>query len=130
LHSCHLKLWVRGRVLLFDSSNRRSQSTSTYPWRTTMKVSALTALLLAASTTLAVAGGDLNEKVMEDNPGVTGGGTTANPTAKPETGGLAEKAMKDAPGVSGGGTTANPTAKPDDKSLTGKAMKDHPAVGN
>jgi hypothetical protein len=95
-----------------------------------MKVYPLAALLLAASTTFAFAGGDLSEKVMEDNPGVTGGGTTANPTAKPETGGLAEKAMKDAPGVSGGGSTASPTAKPDDRSLTGKAMKDHPGVGN
>ena len=95
-----------------------------------MKVSTRAALLFAASTTLAFAGGDISDKVMEDNPGVTGSGTTANPTAKPETGGLAEKAMKDAPGVSGGGSTANPTAKPDDKSLTGKAMKDHPGVGN
>lgn len=94
-----------------------------------MKVSTLAALMLAASATFAFAEGDLSDKVMKDNPGVTGGGTTANPTAKPETGGLAEKAMKDAPGVSGGGTTANPTAKPDDKSLTGKAMKDHPGVG-
>lgn len=94
-----------------------------------MKVSTLAAVLLAASTTFAFAGGDLTEKAMEDTPGVTGSGTTANPTAKPETGGLAEKAMKDAPGVSGDGTTANPTAKPDDRSLTGKAMKDHPGVG-
>lgn len=95
-----------------------------------MKASALAALLLAASATLAFAGGDLSEKVMEDSPGVKGSGTTTNPTAKPETGGLAEKAMKDAPGVTGEGMTANPTAKPDDKSLTGKAMKDHPGVGN
>ncbi len=95
-----------------------------------MKISVLAAVMIAASTTFAFAEGDLTGKVMKDNPGVTGGGTTANPTAKPETGGLAEKAMKDAPGVSGAGSTANPTAKPDDKSITGKAMKDHPGVGN
>ncbi len=95
-----------------------------------MKAIQLAAVILAASTTFAFAGGDLTEKAMQDNPGVTGAGSTANPTAKPETGGLAEKAMKDAPGVSGSGSTANPTSKPDDKSLTGKAMKDHPGVGN
>lgn len=95
-----------------------------------MKAFPFAALLLAASATLAIAGEDLSDKVMKDNPGVTGGGSTANPTAKPETGGLAEKAMKDAPGVSGSGSTTTPTAKPDDKSLTGKAMKDHPGVGN
>lgn len=94
-----------------------------------MKPIRLAALLLAASATFAFAGGDLQEKEMKDNPGVTGPGTTSNPTAKPETGGLAEKAMQDAPGVTGPGSTANPTAKPDDKSLTGKAMKDHPGVG-
>jgi hypothetical protein len=94
-----------------------------------MKVCTLAAFLFAASTTLAFAGGDLTEKAMKDSPGVTGAGSTSNPTAKPETGGLAEKAMKDAPGVTGDGMTANPTSKPDDKSLTGKAMKDHPGVG-
>ncbi|MBY0227138.1 MAG: hypothetical protein K2Q28_15150 [Hyphomicrobium sp.] len=93
-----------------------------------MKVFALAAFVFATSTTLAFAGGDLTEKVMKDSPGVTGAGSTSNPTAKPETGGLAEKAMQDSPGVTGGGTTANPTSKPDDKSLTGKAMKDHPGV--
>lgn len=94
-----------------------------------MKPIKLAAVLLAASTTFAFAGGDLSEKAMQDSPGVTGAGTTSNPTAKPQTSGLAEKAMQDAPGVTGAGTTANPTAKPDDKSLTGKAMKDHPGVG-
>lgn len=94
-----------------------------------MRTSFLAAMLLAASTSLAFAGGDLAEKVMEDSPGVTGAGTTANPTAKPETGGLAEKAMKDLPGVSGVGATSNPTAKPETGGLAEKAMKDHPAVG-
>jgi hypothetical protein len=95
-----------------------------------MKIHALAALVLAASGSFAFAADDLSGKVMKDTPGVTAPGTTANPTAKPETGGLAEKAMQDAPGVTGNGTTANPTAKPDDRSLTGKAMKDHPGVGN
>ncbi|MDX2308435.1 MAG: hypothetical protein NW216_09375 [Hyphomicrobium sp.] len=94
-----------------------------------MKSLTLAATILALSSALAFAGGDLQEKEMKDNPGVTGGGTTANPTAKPETGGLAEKAMQDLPGVTGDGTTANPTSKPDNKSLTGKAMQDHPGVG-
>jgi hypothetical protein len=94
-----------------------------------MKSIKLAALFLAATTTFAFAGGDLQEKEMKDNPGVTGPGTTANPTAKPDPNGLAEKAMQDSPGVTGAGTTANPTSKPDDKSLTGKAMKDHPGVG-
>jgi hypothetical protein len=94
-----------------------------------MKVSTLAALFLAGSTTLAFADNGLSEKVMKDSPGVTGGGTTANPTAKPDSGGLSEKAMKDSPGVTGAGMTANPTSKPDDSSLSGKEMKDHPGVG-
>lgn len=94
-----------------------------------MKSAKVAALLVLMSPAVAFAGGDLSEKVMKDTPGVTGGGSTSTPTAKPETGGLAEKAMKDAPGVTGDGTTANPTAKPDNKSLSGKAMEDHPGVG-
>ena len=85
-------------------------------------------LILAASHSFASAR-DLSTKVMQDNPGVTGAGTTANPTAKPETGGLAEQAMRIAPGVTGSGATANPTAKPDAKGLAEKAMQDHPGVG-
>ncbi len=80
-----------------------------------MNVSTLAAILLAASSTLAFAGGDLSEKAMKDSPGVTGGGTTTAPTAKPETGGLAEKAMKDAPGVTGDGMTANRHRSPTTK---------------
>lgn len=89
--------------------------------------SLITALALGLSTTVAFAD-DLATKEMKDNPGVQGAGTTANPTAKPETGGLAEKAMKDAPGVSGGGSTAKPTAKPETGGLAEKAMQDHPGI--
>jgi hypothetical protein len=93
-----------------------------------MKLPILTAIILAASASFAMAADDITDKVMKDNPGVTGDGTTANPTAKPDSGSLSEKAMKDNPGVTGGGTTADPTSNPDNKSLTGKAMKDHPGV--
>lgn len=88
----------------------------------------LATLFLAASHTLASAR-DLSTKVMQDNPGVTGSGTTTNPTAKPDTGGLAEQAMRISPGVTGAGTTANPTAKPARGGLAEKAMQDHPGVG-
>jgi hypothetical protein len=88
----------------------------------------LATLLVAASHSLASAR-DLSTKVMQDNPGVTGGGITANPTAKPETSGLAEQAMRISPGVNGAGTTATPTAKPPRSGLAEKAMQDHPGVG-
>ncbi len=42
----------------------------------------LVVLLLAATSSFASAE-DLTSKEMKDSPGVTGGGTTANPTAKP-----------------------------------------------
>ena len=87
----------------------------------------LATLILAATHSFASAR-DLSTKVMQDNPGVTGAGSTVNPTAKPETGGLAEQAMRISPGVNGQGTTANPTAKPASKGLAEKAMQDHPGV--
>ena len=71
---------------------------------------------------------DLSTKVMQDNPGVSGAGTTVNPTAKPETGGIAEQAMRISPGVNGPGTTANPTAEPAARGLAEEAMQDHPGV--
>ncbi|OYW55226.1 MAG: hypothetical protein B7Y80_09535 [Hyphomicrobium sp. 32-62-53] len=87
----------------------------------------LATLILAASHSVSSAR-DLSTKVMQDNPGVSGAGTTTNPTAKPETGGLAEHAMRISPGVNGPGTTANPTAKPAARGLAEKAMQDHPGV--
>jgi hypothetical protein len=95
-------------------------------------------LMLTAGTALAQstgnppadpdASGSLSDKAMKDAPGVTGDGTTADPTAKPNSGSLSEKAMKDAPGVTGPGTTDKPTAKPESGSLSDKAMKDAPVV--
>lgn len=92
-----------------------------------MKSRALALAVLAFSTSYAFAD-DLSDKAMKDAPGVTGGGTTATPTVKPDSGSLSEKAMKDAPGVSGGGTTSTPTVKPESGSLSEKAMKDAPGV--
>ncbi len=88
---------------------------------------AIALVLLALSSSYAFAE-DLSGKVMKDTPGVTSGGATIAPTAKPDSGSLSEKAMKDAPGVSGSGTTDMPTAKPDSGSLSEKAMKDNPGV--
>ncbi len=86
------------------------------------------ALLLAASTTIALAADDssLATKAMKDQPG-TMGGDTSMPAAKSDDGNLTTKAMKDAPGTMGGSTDM-PTAKPDDGNLTTKAMKDAPGT--
>jgi len=91
----------------------------------------LAATLLALSSSFALADGSLSSKAMNDLPG-TMGGTTANPTAKPQTGGLAEQQMQNQPGVNSdtAGMTAHPNAKPEDGSISGKEMKDHPGVGN
>ena len=92
-----------------------------------MKKLILAAALLFAGNAGAYAD-DLATKAMKDAPGVTGAGSTSNPTAKPDSGSLAEKALKDAPGVTGGGTTEKPTVKPDSGSLSEKAMQDQPGV--
>ncbi len=92
----------------------------------------LAAMTLALSTTISFAAedGGLPAKAMKDLPG-TSGGTTTNPTAKPNSGSLSEKAMQDQPSVNSDktGTTATPNAKPADGSLADKVMKDNPAVG-
>jgi hypothetical protein len=88
----------------------------------------IAAALLGLSSMAVMADDSLPAKAMKDNPGVTGAGTTANPTAKEKDGTLSDKAMKDTPGVTGAGTTADPTAKPADGSLSDKAMKDAPAT--
>jgi hypothetical protein len=95
-----------------------------------MRKPILAAMVLALTSTVALADNSLPAKVMKDLPGTTGG-TTADPTAKPDSGSLSEKAMQDAPGVNKDktGTTADPTAKPADGSLADKAMKDNPAIG-
>lgn len=88
----------------------------------------LSAIAILASATFALAADDssLSTKAMEDQPG-TMGGTTANPTAVPDTGAATQKAMKDQPGTKGGSTDM-PTAKPDSGSLSEKAMKDQPGT--
>ena len=93
-----------------------------------MKKAILTAVVLAASATFALAAddGSLSDKAMKDQPG-TMGGSTDMPNAKPGDGSATTKAMEDQPGTTGGSTT-NPTAKPDDGSATTKAMKDQPGT--
>jgi hypothetical protein len=96
-----------------------------------MKKSILAAAIIAATTSIAFAqapdsDSSLTGKSMKDQPGTTGG-STANPTAVPESGAATQKAMKDQPGTTGGSTNM-PTAKPDDGSATTKAMKDQPGT--
>ena len=93
-----------------------------------MKKAILAAVVLAASASFALAADDssLSDKAMKDQPGTTGG-STANPTAVPESGTATQKAMKDQPGTKGGSTDM-PTAKPDSGSLSEKAMKDQPGT--
>lgn len=91
----------------------------------------LSAIALFASTSLAFAAEDSNAttKAMSDHPGTTGG-STADPTAKPNSGSLAEKQMQNEPGVNSDktGTTAMPNAKPADSSLSGEEMKQNPGA--
>jgi len=87
----------------------------------------LAAMLLALSTSFAVAqDNNATTKAMSDHPG-TMGGSTSTPTAKPNSGSLSEKQMNDQPGVNHdtSGMTAMPNAKPDDGSLAGKEMHDN-----
>lgn len=91
---------------------------------------ALTAVLVALSSTLAVAQAppaddkSLSTEAAKDHPGTKETGTTADPTAKSDDKSLSEKAAKDLPGTTGAGSTADPTAKPMDGSLQDKAAKD------
>lgn len=93
-----------------------------------MNKSIFAVALLAMSSSAAFADDSLPAKAMKDTPGVTGTGTTAEPTAKPDSGSLPDKAAKDAPGTTAAGTTDQPTVKPTDGSLADKAMKDAPAT--
>ncbi len=95
-----------------------------------MNKALLFAALLAVSSSVAFAANpgeadkNLTGKVQADNPGVTGGGTTANPTAKPDDNTLND-AVKDPQDKNmETGSTANPTAKTTDDSLSTKATKD------
>jgi hypothetical protein len=106
----------------------RSQVRPTRTELNQLEDSMKTQLLAAIALILvpaAVHAEDISGKAMHDHPGVTGAGSTANPTAKPNSGSLSEKAMQAQPGVNnGGGNTVNPTAKAEDGNLTTKAMKD------
>ncbi|MBS0250009.1 MAG: hypothetical protein JSR78_02980 [Proteobacteria bacterium] len=90
-----------------------------------MKTSILAALLLALSGSVALADdGNITTKAMKDLPG-THGGSTATPTAKPNSGSLSEAQMQRQPGVNSdkSGRTATPNAKPEDGSLAGAEME-------
>ena len=67
------------------------------------------AMFAVGSAAIAQDTGSKEEKAAKDLPG-THGGTTANPTSKPETGGKQDTESKD---LTKGGTTANPEAKPE-----------------
>lgn len=96
-----------------------------------MYKSALAAIVLAMSATAAFSAEDKNltGKAMEDHPGTTGG-STAQPTAKPDSGSLSEKAMQDQPGVNKDktGVTVDPNSVPEDGSLAAKAAADAPGA--
>jgi hypothetical protein len=79
---------------------------------------------LSTSVAFAAEDSNLTTKAMKDLPGNNGSGTTANPTAKPNSGSLSEKQMQDQPGVNSDttGRTAMPNAKPSDGSLSGAEM--------
>jgi hypothetical protein len=91
-----------------------------------MKTSFLAVAILALSGSIALAAEDsnLSTKAMQDQPGNTGGGTTSNATAKPNSGSLSEKQMQGQPGVNSDktGNTSMPNAKPQDGSLAGEEM--------
>jgi hypothetical protein len=86
----------------------------------------LAALLLAASSSIALADNSLSGKAMHDLPGNNGSGNTAAPTGKPVETSLSGKAMRDLPGNNGVGTTPQTTGNGDATSLSGKAMHDLP----
>jgi hypothetical protein len=90
-----------------------------------MKSTILAAALLVLSGSVALAeDGSATTKAMKDLPG-THGGSTSNPTAKPNSGSLSEAQMQRQPGVNSdkSGKTATPNAKPDDGSLAGAEME-------
>lgn len=90
-----------------------------------MKTTIFAALLLALSGSVAFAeDGNITTKAMKDLPG-THGGSTSDPTAKPNSGSLSEAQMQRQPGVNSdrSGSTSTPNAKPADGSLAGAEME-------
>ncbi|RUP10811.1 hypothetical protein [Hyphomicrobium sp.] len=91
----------------------------------------LAAIVLALSSSFAFADDSgITSKAMKDHPGVSGSGSTATPTAKPNSGSLSEKQMQEQPGVNSDktGSTAMPNAKPDDGSLSRTEMDQNPGA--
>ncbi len=96
-----------------------------------MKTPFLAAMLLALSTSVAFAeDGNLTTKAMKDLPGNNGAGSTADPTAKPNSGSLSEAQMQRQPGVNSDktGKTSTPNAKPQDGSLAGAEREQNPGA--
>src|SRR4029077_5779140 len=96
--------------------------------RPPMKKSAIAAMILAASASLAFAesakpdDNSLSGKEMKDGATVQGGNTDM-PKAKPDDHSLSGKEMKDGATLKGGSTDM-PNVKPTDGSLVGKEMQD------
>ncbi|WP_072395784.1 hypothetical protein [Hyphomicrobium sp. CS1GBMeth3] len=88
--------------------------------------SILAAVLVATSSTLALADNSLSGKAMRELPGNNGAGSTVNPTAKPNESSLSGQAMRILPGNNGAGTTPRTQGNGDTTSLSGKAMHDLP----
>ena len=86
-----------------------------------------TAILLGWAG-IAAAQSDLPAGAKKEMPGATGGGTTADPTAKPKSSDLPAGAKDDAPGATGGGTTADPNAKPKASDLPAGAQEKMPGA--
>lgn len=92
-----------------------------------MKRSILAAAMLALTPAIATAQAEKQEPSSLSNKAketqATPGGSTAAPTAKPNSGSLSDKAMKDAPGTDGG-STGEPNAQPKSSDLPAKAKED------
>lgn len=93
-----------------------------------MKKLLIATAVLMAGTGIALAQSDLPAGAKDDMPGATGGGTTADPAAKPKSSDLPSGAKDDMPGATGGGTTADPNAKPKASDLPAGAQEKMPAA--
>ncbi len=88
-----------------------------------MKTHFLAAVLFALTSSAAVAQ-NITEKAMQDHPGHTGAGVTAQPTAIPSSGSATQKAMQDHPGVTGSASSFAPATNVPDNSLAAKVQRD------
>jgi hypothetical protein len=95
-----------------------------------MKKLLIATAILMTGAGIAAAQSDLPAGAKKDMPGGTGGGMTADPTAKPnsmETSQPSDKTQEDAPGTKGG-MTADPNAKPKSSDLPSGAADKMPAT--